>query len=278
MPREYPIVEDPADDRLADYVGLSDRDIARRQESERFLVAEGPEVVRRLVASGLRIRSIVLSPNRVADMSEALAATDAPVFLAERAVMSRVVGFDLHRGVVASADRPPPNGLDLLERIRPADGSALRLAVLEGLNDHENLGAIARSARAFGIDALVLDRTCADPYYRRTVRVSMGEILFLPVVRAEPADVVAWIAERHGTSIALTPRSDAIDLDSVETNRGPTALILGAEGDGLTERTMSLASVRARIDIEPDVDSLNVGHAASVAFAQLRRRSNRRRE
>lgn len=277
MPREFPIVDDPADERLADFVGLSDRDIARRQENERFLVAEGPEVVRRLVASGLRIRTIVLSPNRVADMSTSLAATDAPVFLAERAVMSQVVGFDLHRGVVASAERPQQGGLEHLDGIQPRDGSALRLAVLEGLNDHENLGAIARSARAFGIDALVLDRTCADPYYRRTVRVSMGEILFLPVVRAEPADIIEWIAERRGESIALTPRSDAVDLDSIEPTAGPTAVLLGAEGDGLTERTMSLATVRARIDIESDVDSLNVGHAASVAFAQLRRRSSRRR-
>jgi len=270
-------IDDAADPRLADYMGLTDRDIARRHESERILIAEGPEVVRRLVASDLVIRSIVVSPNRLDDMSIALASVSCPVYVAERPIISQVAGFDLHRGVVASAERPRTVSLDDVWRRPPSNGRDHLLAVLEGLNDHENLGAIARSARAFGVDALVLDATCADPYYRRTVRVSMGEVLFLPIVRTDVASIVRSVREHGGTTIALTPRRDATLLDDIDTE-GPTALVLGSEGYGLPETTLAAVDMCARIDISPDVDSLNVGHAAAAAFALRRRRSNRHRE
>jgi len=269
------LIEDPSDPRLADYIGLSDRDINRRREDERFFIAEGPEVVRRLVASGLDIRSIVVSPNRMVDMSEALAGTKAPVYLAERSVVSAVAGFDLHRGVIASANRPPTASLsDVLGRPSIASGGH-RIAILEGLNDHENLGAIARSARAFAIDALVLDERCADPYYRRTVRVSMGEILFLPIVRTSVDSAMAVIRSLGGSSLALTPAAHAVAIGELTVDHdAPLAFVLGAEGSGLSDRTLRDADHRVRIEIAPDVDSLNVGHAAAVAFALLRRRSN----
>lgn len=272
---DHPLIEDPSDPRLADYIGLSDRDINRRREDERFFIAEGPEVVRRLVASGLDIRSIVVSPNRMADMSEALAGTKAPVYLAERSVVSAVAGFDLHRGVIASANRPPTASLsDVLGRPSIASGGH-RIAILEGLNDHENLGAIARSARAFAIDALVLDERCADPYYRRTVRVSMGEILFLPIVRTSVDSAMAVIRSLGGSSLALTPAADAVAIGELTVDHdAPLAFVLGAEGSGLSDRTLRDADHRVRIEIAPDVDSLNVGHAAAVAFALLRRRSS----
>ena len=272
---DHPLIEDPSDPRLADYIGLSDRDINRRREEERFFIAEGPEVVRRLVASGLDIRSIVVSPNRVADMREALAATNAPVYLAERSVVSAVAGFDLHRGVIAAANRPPTTSLSDVLRRPAVAGGGHRIAILEGLNDHENLGAIARSARAFAIDALVLDERCADPYYRRTVRVSMGEILFLPIVRMPVESAMEVIHSAGGSSLALTPAADATAIGDLTIDHdAPLAFVLGAEGSGLTSNTLVAADQRVRIDIAPDVDSLNVGHAAAVAFALLRRRNS----
>lgn len=276
--RDLPVIDDATDSRLADFMGLTDRDIARRHESERILIAEGPEVVRRLVASHLVIRSIVVSPNRLDEMTPALSNVDCPVYVAERPVISQVAGFDLHRGVVASAVRPSAVTLDDVWARPPLDGRSHRFAVLEGLNDHENLGAIARTARAFGVDALILDPTCADPYYRRTVRVSMGEILFLPIVRIEIHDLIESVRSHGGTTIALTPRRDAVLLDDVDTGDRPTALVFGSEGYGLPDSTLLGVDVCARIDISPDVDSLNVGHAVAAAFALRRHRSSRHRE
>jgi tRNA G18 (ribose-2'-O)-methylase SpoU len=190
---------------------------------------------------------------------------DAPVYVASREVLAATVGFDLHRGAVAVAERRP------LPTIAHAVESASRIAVLEGLNDPENLGAIARSARAFGIGALVLDPTCIDPYYRRTIRVSMGEVLFLPVARA-----VAWpddlgvLGSLGFETWALTPDPDAESIWSLDVP-ARVAVVLGAEGPGLSRRARAAASRQVRIPIATGVDSLNVGHAAAVAFAVLAR-------
>lgn len=261
-------ITDSADPRLADYVGLSDPEIRRRSVDNQFFISEGVEVVRRLVVSGMRLRSIVLSPNRVDIMTPALANVACPIYVADRKVISGVVGFDMHRGVVGSAFRPEPQTLDEVLSHPPLFGPRHRIAILEGLGDHENLGAIARSARAFHIDALVIDPSCADPYYRRTVRVAMGEILFLPVVRMEVDEAMSVVRRKSGTVMALTPNPKAPSLlDFQIANPGPLALIFGAEGNGLPEETMSRADLRMRIPIASDVDSLNVGHAAAVAFA-----------
>ena len=273
-----PSITDATDPRLADYMNLRDRDIAQRHESERILIAEGPEVVRRLISSGLTIRSIIVAPNRLDVMEEALASVTCPVYLVERDVVSQTAGYSLHRGVLASAVRPPTWTLDDVWNRPPLDGRAHLFAVLEGLNDHENLGAIARTARAFGVDALILDPRCADPYYRRCVRVSMGEILFLPIVRAEIETIVPSVREHGGSTVALTPRRSAVRLDAIDDLGGPLALVFGSEGFGLPESTLSQVDTCARIDIESDVDSLNVGHAVAAAFALRRHRSSRHRE
>ena len=261
-------ITDPADPRLADYVGLSDPEIRRRSADNQFFISEGVEVVRRLVVSNMRLRSIVLSPNRVDIMTPALANVDCPIYVAERKVISSVVGFDMHRGVVGSALRPELQTLDEVLSHPPLYGPRHRIAILEGLSDHENLGAIARSARAFHIDAIVIDPTCADPYYRRTVRVSMGEILFLPIVRMNVDEAMSVVRRKSGSVLAFTPNLNAISLhDFVDTKPGPLALIFGAEGNGLPDHTLSRADHQVRIPIAGDVDSLNVGHAAAVAFA-----------
>jgi tRNA G18 (ribose-2'-O)-methylase SpoU len=261
-------ITDPTDPRLADYVGLSDPEIRRRSADNQFFISEGVEVVRRLVVSSMRLRSIVLSPNRVNIMTPALANVACPIYVADRKVISSVVGFDMHRGVVGSAFRPDPLTLDEVLSHPPLYGPRHRIAILEGLGDHENLGAIARSARAFHIDAIVIDPTCADPYYRRTVRVSMGEILFLPIVNMNIAEAMSVVRRKSGSVLAFTPNPNATSLhDFVDTKPGPLALVFGSEGNGLPTETLSAADHQIRIPIAEDVDSLNVGHAAAVAFA-----------
>jgi tRNA G18 (ribose-2'-O)-methylase SpoU len=260
------LVERSDDPRLADYVELTDHAARRARERDELFVAEGVTAIERLIASGHRVRSVLVTPSaatRLRARVGELEALDAPVYIASRAVLAGTVGFDLHRGAIAAADRRP------LPAIAAVAGNATRLAVLEGLNDAENLGAIARSARALGIDGLVLDPRCTDPYSRRTVRVSMGEILHLRVARSRswPDDLTA-LAEVGFEVWALTPDAGAEPLWELAVPQR-VALLLGAEGPGLSADALRFATRRVRIPIRPDVDSLNVGHAAAIAFAAL---------
>ncbi len=253
-------VSDPADPQLDQYRGL------RARESREVLWAEGPTVVERLLDSALHVHSVLLTPaalvrleQRCAVALDAARAAGAVVFVAEQRVVNEVVGFDLHRGAIAVADRPEQPALDEVV------AAARRIVVLEGVNDPENLGAIARSARALGADALLLDTTCADPWYRRSVRVSMGELLHLPVVRAELAHLLDRLAEVGVECWALTPGPGADDIRGLDVP-ARLALLAGAEGPGLSPRALS-ACRNVRIPIRDGVDSLNVGHAVAVALA-----------
>ncbi|HEY4331026.1 MAG TPA: RNA methyltransferase [Ilumatobacteraceae bacterium] len=257
-------ITDAADVRVADYVGLRDPHHRRVLESDVFFIAEGVNVIERLLSSQYSMRSVLLTPRRYDRMEPLLRDVGCPVYIAERDVLASVAGFDLHRGAVASADRSSPHSLaDLLEACRT-------IAVLEGLNDPENLGAIARSARALGVEAIIVDSTCADPFYRRTVRVSMGEILFMPVVRGDDWRVTLdAIAAADFRMLALTPASTAVSIHDIRREpRDRLAFLLGAEGPGLSASTLARAEP-VRIPLRNGVDSLNVGHAAAVAFALL---------
>lgn len=255
------------DPLLADYRELKDAAARRRIEGDELFIAEGPTAIERLLASGHRVRSVLVSEAKWDRMRTVLEPLDAPVFVVSVDLLHDVVGFDLHRGAIAAADR---NALPTLDEVL---ASANRIAVLEGLNDPENLGAIARSARALGVDALVLDPTCIDPYTRRTVRVSMGEILFLPACRVVEGDWPTAVFERLATAgfetWAMTPSGDD-DVWSLEVP-DRVAVALGAEGPGLSRRTMAAAARRVRLPIRDGVDSLNVGAAAAVAFAVIGR-------
>jgi len=261
-------VADAADPRLDDYRALNDQTFRRRYEGDRIFIAEGYVAVDRLIESAHVVRSVLLSPSRLerfATNASVLAARGVPVFVAERDVIAEVVGFDLHRGVLACAERLPHPHIDELCR------TASRIAVLEGLNDAENLGAISRAARAFGIDGMLIDPTCTDPYSRRTVRVSMGEVLTLPIARATawPGDLEQLRAagfERW----AMTPGADADDIWDLHVP-DRVAVMLGAEGPGLSRVALAAAERRVRIPIADAVDSLNVAQAAAVTFATLRR-------
>ncbi len=276
-----PISITSADDpRVADYIDMRDPESRRRIEGAEFFIAEGINVIERLLVSRFAMRSVLVTPNRYARMEPSLRHVTCPVYVADREVLAKVAGFDLHRGAVAAADRGAPLAMSSLLSTpldhrgdgshANAGGRGSTLAVLEGLNDPENLGAIARSARALGVDGLILDPTCADPFYRRTVRVSMGEILFIPTVRstdwAHDLDLMAAAGFRL---LALTPSPTALPIHEVRRVPGDrVALLLGAEGPGLTERTLS-RSEQVRIPLRAGVDSLNVGHAAAIAFALL---------
>lgn len=263
-------ITDPADPRLDDYRQLNDQAARRRIEGDEFFVAEGYVAIDRLIESGHRIRSVLLAPSRVARFEPHLAELkerDVPVLVAERDVIATALGFDLHRGVVAAADRRAHPSVD------DVAATARRIAVLEGLNDAENLGAIARAAKAFGIDALVIDPTCTDPYSRRTVRVSMGEVLTLPIARVSTADWPGTLATLHACGFETWAMTPAADGENVWTLARPerVAVLLGAEGPGLQATTIERATRRVRIPISAGVDSLNVGHAAAVAFAVVGR-------
>lgn len=248
-------VDDPADERLADYVGLTDAALARRDSG--VFVAEGVLVIRRLLASRFPVRSLLLAANRVDALADALDAVEAPVYVASQAVMNKVAGFAIHRGALAAADRLPlPSVAELVERAR-------LVAVLEGVNDHENMGSLFRNAAAFGVDAVLLSPDCCDPLYRRSVRVSLGHVLHVPFTTLGSLDGLARF-----TTLALTPAPEAEVLGSVERS-DRMAVLLGAEGSGLRAETLAAADRRVRIPMAPGVDSLNVATAAAIAFHHL---------
>lgn len=249
-------IADPADERVAEYRSL------RGRESGTVLWAEGPTVVTRLLRSAVSPRSVLMSPAAHSRMAPLVDVVGVPVYVAEQTVINEIVGFDLHRGVIAVADRPR------MRSVEDVGAEARTLVVLEGINDAENLGAMIRSARALGADAMLLDPTCADPYYRRCVRVSMGEVFHLPMARASLEVVFQHLQALDFAVWALTPRRDAMSIGSLVGAGTPArlALVVGAEGPGLSETVLG-SHANVRIPMAAEVDSLNVGHAVAAALA-----------
>jgi tRNA G18 (ribose-2'-O)-methylase SpoU len=264
------VITNPDDDRLRNYRALNDP--AHRMQLERttgLLAVEGMTAIERLIASALDIESILITSNKYDRLAAVTprVGNAPPVYVADRALLEAVAGFDLHRGAIAIAFRPPEIELSTVVQ------SARTVAVLEGLTDHENLGSIARAARAFGIDALVLDPRCADPYYRRSIRVSMGEILHLPVVRTATWPQPLVDLKRAGFRVLGLSADGSTAIDDVRRNPDDRiAMVLGAEGPGLSEVARTHVGELVAIPISATVDSLNVGQAAAVAFHVLRNR------
>src|SRR3954468_8943214 len=216
-------IDDLSDQRLADYRGIRERG----RESDDFFIVEGLTAIERLLTSPYPVRSVLLTPATYARLGPQL--NSVTTYIVCAGAMSTVAGVNLHRGAVGSASRLPSPSL---EAVLP---SAKRLVMLEGINDHENLGAIARTARGLGADALLLDPTCADPFYRRSVRVSVGEILHLPIVRCGCwSDALDRLITAGFEMWALTPAADATDIMTL-TAPQRWALVVGAEGPGLPE-------------------------------------------
>lgn len=266
-----PVALTDADDRrVDDYRRLHDARERRRMEQPAaghpgFFVAEGAHALGRLLASGRRVRSVLVDPLRLEALGGRLAAVDAPVFVADQPTLRAIAGFPVHRGVLASADRwPLPDAATVLR-------GATRIAVLEDINDHENLGVIFRSAGSLGVDAVLLSPRCCDPLYRRSVRVSMGHVLAVPWTRLEPwPGQLAAVADAGFRLVAFTPAADAVPL--AEWSAAPeerVAVLLGAEGPGLSRAALAAAHRRVTIPMRGADDSLNVGSAAAIACYAL---------
>lgn len=259
-------VDDPDDPRVALYRSLTDAELRRSVESAHgIFIAEGKIVVRRLLASTYRVRSVLVAPNRVDALADVLADLAIAVYVAPASVLDAIAGFPIHRGVLACADRPAERRVpNLVNDVVSRGGRCL--AVLDDISDHENLGAIARSAAALGIGALILSPGCCDPLSRRALRVSMGALLALPFARS-----TSWLADLDALAAigferwALTPDAAACPLESL---RVPTrvALVLGAEGPGLSNATLAHVDRQVRITMRPGADSLNVAAAGAIAF------------
>lgn len=262
---EIRTVDDPDDPRLSDYTDLTDVELRRRREpAEGLFIAEGEKVIRRAGHAGYGMRSMLLSAKWLQPMRDVIERTTAPVYAVTPELAERVTGYHVHRGALASMQRKP---------LPPADGllaAARRVVVLEAVNDHTNTGAIFRSAAALGMDAVLLSPDCADPLYRRSVKVSMGAVFAVPYARLEPWPRALDTLRGAGFRLlALTPDERAVPLPEAlahEAAEQRVALLLGAEGDGLSARALAAADERVRIPMAHGVDSLNVGAAAAVAF------------
>jgi tRNA G18 (ribose-2'-O)-methylase SpoU len=251
------------DPRLHDFLSLTDVALRRALEpAEGLFVAEGETVIRRAVARGFALRSVLLTSRWLPTLRDLLDPLDVPVLVADDALMADVTGFAVHRGALASVRRRPDRAV--AEVLATAD----RVVVLEGMVDPTNVGAVLRSAAALGIDGVLLDPRCADPLYRRAVRVSMGSALALPHARVSPWPGGLEEVRAAGLAlVALTPDPMADDLAQLPADTARRcALMLGTEGPGLSRGALAVADRRVRIPMRAGVDSLNVGAAAAVAF------------
>ncbi len=250
----------PGDPRLADFQEVRDKDLLRAGV---FLVEGDVPVLHFLERSPMQARSVLLSERRVGPLRQRLAGCvgDTPVYVLPQAQMEEVVGFRIHRGVLASGDRPPGAAPDEVL------GDAQLVLALEGLTNHDNVGACFRNAAAFGADAVVLDQRTCDPLYRKAIRVSAGAALTVPWAVGEDGPELVAACRRAGLRVvALTPAREAPGLRQVLTG-GPAALLVGTEGPGLTAASLEAADCLARIPMQTGFDSLNVATAAAVALA-----------
>ncbi len=261
-------VSDPADERLRDYVALTDVVLRRVSEpADGLYLAESAKVIARAIAAGHHPRSVLLQQKWLDELAPLLDPFDVPVYLADSAVLEKVTGFVMHRGALASMNRPPlPAVADLLR-------DAHRVVVLEDIVDHTNVGAIFRAVAGLGADAVLITPRCADPYYRRAVRVSMGTVLQIPWTRLEEWPRGAdQLHDADFRIVALALDDGAVDLaEFAQHPPDRVALLLGTEGDGLSRAGLDAADMVVTIPMARGVDSLNVAAASAVALWALRR-------
>lgn len=267
-------IDDVADPRLEPYTRLTDVALRQRKDTATgTYVAESSLVVRRAFEAGHRIESFLLAERWLEGLADVIAGAQrpgetVPVFVGEPATLERLTGFHLHRGALAIVHRPAqPMIPELL-------AGARRVAILEDVTDHTNVGAIFRSAAALGVDAVLVSPRCADPLYRRAVRVSMGAVFSVPWARAETWPAALETVRAAGLTLAaLALDDDAVTLEVLEADLPERlALVLGTEGPGLTRAAVEACDLVVRIPMARAVDSLNVAAAASVAFWATRLR------
>ena len=261
-------IDDPEDPRLSEYRDLRDVQLRRSLEAEHGLfLAEGEKVVRRAVRAGYGVRSFLLAPRWLDGLSDVMSTTDAPCYVLAEELAEQVTGFHVHRGALASLSRTPLISVEeLLEGART-------IVVCEDIVDHTNVGAIFRSAAALGVDGVLLAPRCADPLYRRAVKVGMGAVFTLPWTRLpEWYDAMLMLRDHGFTTVALTLAEHAVPLEDAVAGVDRLALVLGSEGHGLSERWETSAEHRSVIGMRAGIDSLNVAAAAAVACYIARNR------
>ena len=263
-------IGDLDDPRLTDYRNVPDPALLAERG---VFVAEGRLVVRTLLTSRrFSVRSLLVTDAAKLSLEDVLRSSEAafPVYVASKALMSGVVGFNVHRGCLAIGVRPAESAV---EAVLPPDGTKALAIVLERVANADNIGGIFRNAAAFGADAVLLSPDCCDPLYRKAIRVSIGGTLAVPFARMEawPAEV-ARLRERGFAVLALTPSRDAVDIDADGapwSSRARLALLAGTEGSGLTAGALDLADYRVRIPMAPGADSLNIATALGIALHRL---------
>lgn len=269
-------IESLDDPRVAAYRNVRDADLVGRRG---LFLAEGELVVRTLLhthrqGGRFRAESVFLNRTRLGAMAPALAelGPDFPVYVADQAVMDEIVGFHIHRGVLACGVRAAPSTMP--ELISAATRSGGPIVILEDLANHDNVGGVFRNAAAFGCTGVLLTRRCCDPLYRKALRVSMGNVLSMPFAHIGSVEEACRALGNEGwTTLALTPGVDAPEISDLVASGeagGRVAILLGAEGPGLSESALRAAQHRARIPIDPRVDSLNVVVACAIALFALR--------
>jgi tRNA G18 (ribose-2'-O)-methylase SpoU len=256
-------IDDPDDPRLADYRQVRERDLVGRQGG---FIAEGVVVLEKLIRAGRHpLRSVLIAEKRVAGLQPLLAGLrqGVEIYAASQSVMDAVVGFSIHRGVLAAGTRAEP-GLDAVIAALPPRALVVGLV---GIANHDNMGGLFRNAAAFGADAVLLDDDCCDPLYRKAIRVSVGAALTVPFARAgEAARLVARLAAEAFSVIALSPQGE---MDIRDLKPGPrTTVLFGAEGPGLPPHVMAAAQA-VRIEMAGGFDSLNVATSSGIVLHHL---------
>lgn len=259
-------IEHPDDPRVRDFTRLTDMSLRKlREPAEGLYMAESREVITRALDVGHRPRAFLMGQRWLPESLDILTRPEAgsvPIYVGAKEVLNSITGFHLHRGIIASMHRPTLPALDDVLR------EARRVAILEDIVDHTNVGAMLRSAAALGVDAVLVTPRCADPLYRRSVRVSMGTVFQIPWTRIDPwPDSLDLLRARGFTCAAMALRPDAISLDELAAAPPQRlALVLGTEGQGLTAASVDACDVVVQIPMDGGVDSLNVAAASAVAF------------
>ncbi len=261
-------IDDADDPRLGDYRDLRDVQLRKHLEAEHGLfLAEGEKVVRRAVEGGFPVRSFLMAPRWLDGLGDVLDRTEAPCYVLSEALAEEVTGFHVHRGALASLERLP------LPTVEQVLAGARTVVVLENIVDHTNVGAVFRSAAALGIDAVLLAPRCADPLYRRAVKVAMGAVFTVPYARIDDwYDALPQVSAAGFTTVAMTLADDATDIEDAVAGLDRVALALGTEGSGLSPRWEQSADRRAVIPMREGIDSLNVAAATAVACYVTARR------
>lgn len=257
---DHVLITEASDARLADYFRLTDVHLRRSLEAaEGLFIAEGEKVIRRAVSAGYPVRSLLVSDDKLAAIEDLADQLSAPLYVLPAAVAEQLTGYRVHRGALASMQRLAlPSPEEIL-------ASARRIIVLEDIVDHANVGSVFRCAAGLGLDALLLAPRCADPLYRRAIKVSMGAVFTLPYSRlADWREGLTWLQGLGFRLLALTPDPAATPIGQV-TADGKVALLIGSEGNGLSGRWLAAADEAVRIPMSRNISSLNVASAAAIA-------------